>query len=294
MVAREGGRSSSVIGIGGIVVTALVILAGLWAGYLEVGLLAAAGTLGVTHAIEPDHVAGIAALTHEAGDPRLSALVGGCFAAGHVVLVIVWVAVAMAVLGTTEFPAVYEQAGLVFVAVVLTALGVSLGASGMRKLVHRHGHDHDGDRHVHTHLHLPERLAGWLGRGEAHDHTAPGARGDAAHSRGSGHRHDHGTLGYLKIGTVGALFTLSPPVSMIAFVTVAMGESGLLVAGAVLTYAVAIVGSMALIGGGAGSLFRLTKARGLRVHATAQIVAGVVVLAVAVHLVRDVLPPLLG
>ena len=40
------------------------------------GALLTAGVLGVTHAIEPDHVAGIASLTGRYGDSRLSALVG--------------------------------------------------------------------------------------------------------------------------------------------------------------------------------------------------------------------------
>jgi len=46
----------------------------------------------VTHAIEPDHVAGTASLTGRYGDPRHSAVVGACFSAGHVGLV-VWLAV---------------------------------------------------------------------------------------------------------------------------------------------------------------------------------------------------------
>ena len=53
------------------------------------GALLTAGVLGTTHGIEPDHVAGIAALTHEAADPKLSALVGGCFAAGHAIAQVV-------------------------------------------------------------------------------------------------------------------------------------------------------------------------------------------------------------
>lgn len=130
MTERVRFRTPSMIGIGGVIVAAIVVVAGLWAGQFEIGLLVAAATLGVTHAIEPDHVAGITALTHEAGDPRLSALVGGCFATGHVVLVVVWIGLATAIFGTTEFPAVYEQAGLVLVGVILTALGVYSGRAG--------------------------------------------------------------------------------------------------------------------------------------------------------------------
>lgn len=35
-------------------------------------VLATAGVLGVSHAVEPDHVAGISSLTSEYGDSRLS------------------------------------------------------------------------------------------------------------------------------------------------------------------------------------------------------------------------------
>ena len=55
-----------------------------------VGALVTASVLGVTHAVEPDHVAGIASLTGRFGDARLSALVGVWFSLGHVALVVGW------------------------------------------------------------------------------------------------------------------------------------------------------------------------------------------------------------
>jgi hypothetical protein len=240
------------------------------------GALLTAGVLGITHGIEPDHVAGIAALTHEAADPKLSALVGGCFAAGHAILVVCWIALAYVLFGTTSFPSAFEQFGVLFAGVVLSLLSLYLGVTGTRKLTHKHEHDHGDGSHAHYHVHLPVSI-----RSSAHD------RDD--------HEHGHGVVEYLKIGTVGALFTLSPPVSMLAFVSVTVSErSDPLVVGIVAAYTAAIVATMAVIGGGAGSLFRVSKAKGERVHAIAQVVASGLVLTFAVDLLAGVVPGLLA
>ncbi|MEF8827495.1 MAG: hypothetical protein V5A31_08290 [Haloferacaceae archaeon] len=238
-----------------------------------VGYLLTAGLLGVTHGIEPDHVAGITALTHEAGDPRLSALVGGCFAAGHALLVVVWIAGAYLVFGTTSFPAAFEQFGTLLVGVVLALLSLYLGVTGTRKLVHRHLHDHGDSLHSHYHIHLPASI-----------------RPASGHDGHGEHGHDHGVVEYLKIGTVGALFTLSPPVSMIAFISVTIADSGTpLMIGVVAAYAVSIVATMAVIGGGAGSVFGFSKANGERFHAISQVVASVIVLGFAVNVFAGLL-----
>lgn len=242
-------------------------------------LLITAGVLGITHGIEPDHVAGITALTHEASEPKLSALVGGCFAAGHAALVVLWILIAYLLFGTTSFPAVFELIGMLFVGIMLSLLGLYLGITGTGELVHRHGHDHGDGFHVRYHVHLPVSIRS--------------ATTDRNETHGT-HDHDHGVVEYLKIGTVGALFTLSPPVSMIAFISVAMSQSdGSFLVGAVATYSVAIIVTMALIGGGAGSLFRLSKAKGERFHAISQVVASVLVLTFAINLLVDTVPGLL-
>lgn len=242
---------------------------------LGVGHLFTAGVLGVTHGVEPDHVAGITALTHEAGDPKLSALVGGCFAAGHALLVVCWIAFAYIVFGSTSFGPVYEQVGLLFVGIILSLLSLYLGVTGTRKLLHRHEHDHGETLHAHYHVHLPASLR-----------PSTDSHGD--------HGHEHTTLEYFKIGTVGALFTLSPPVSMIAFISVAMSDSGgALTVGVVAAYAVSIIVTMALIGGGAGSLFQFSKTQGQRFHAVSQIVASVLVLGFALDTLVGVVPSFL-
>lgn len=242
---------------------------------VEAGVLLTAGALGLTHGIEPDHVAGITALTHEAGDPRLSALVGGCFAAGHAALVVLWIAIAYLLFGTTSFPQ-FEQVGLLVVGIVLSVLSLYLGITGTRKLIHKHSHNHGAGLHTHYHSHLA--------RPSRH----------AIEDCGE-HSHDHGVIYYLKIGTIGALFTLSPPVSMIAFISVMMaGENSALMTSVVAAYTVTIIVTMAIIGGGAGTVFRITKTKGERFHAISQVIVSVLILAFAISLLLGVVPRFLS
>ena len=231
-----------------------------------VGAVATAGVLGFTHAIEPDHVAGIASLTSQYGDAKLSAFVGACFSAGHVALVVCWLGVGHLVLGRTEFPAVFDTLGTVGVAVLLGVLGAALATGGLRRVVYAHSHERGEATHRHTHVRLPFLC------------------GDDEH------RHGHTTAGYLKTGIVGALFTLSPPLSMVVFSSTLLSTGPELVAVAVGTYAVAITGTMSALGASAGAVFGRTGRLDARVHGAAQAVTGVVVVVLAASLVL----PLVG
>lgn len=225
--------------------------------------LATAGVLGITHAIEPDHVAGISSLTGEYGDSRLSALAGACFGLGHVALVVVWLAVASLLFGLVEFPAIYDALGTVGAGVVLGVLGATMAVGGLRRVVRADEHDHGSVTHSHPRVHLP--LPGFDGRD-----------------------HDHDAVAYLRTGLVGALFTLSPPASMIAFAATLFPGYGVdVVALAVVAYAVCIAGTMSLIGAGAGALFGRTRARGTRAYGLAQAVAGAAVVALSGSLLLD-------
>jgi hypothetical protein len=226
-----------------------------------VGALAAAGLLGVTHAVEPDHVAGIASLTSEYGDSRLSALAGACFGLGHVLLVVVWLAVAYALLGHTSFPAVFDAIGTVGVGVVLGVLGATMAVGGLRAVVRTGDHDHGERTHSHPHLRLPGL-----------DPTA----------------HDHDARSYLATGVVGALFTLSPPVTMMVFAgTVLPAHGGSVVALAVGTYAVTITATMGVLGAGVGTLFGRTRGLSERSAAAVRTVAGFAIVALAGTLLLD-------
>jgi hypothetical protein len=228
------------------------------------GALATAGVLGVTHAVEPDHVAGITSLTGAYGDSRLSALAGACFSIGHVALVVAWLAVAYVLVDQTDFPAAVDALGTVGVGVVLGTLGAAMAAGGVHRALSASEHDHGGTSHSHPHLALP--LPGF-----------------------DGSEHDHGAVSYLKTGVVGALFTLSPPVSMLVFASTLLGNYGpSVVAAAVATYAVTITATMSALGAGTGALFGATRGVSPRTHAAAQAVAGVAVAALAASLLVGV------
>jgi hypothetical protein len=229
--------------------------------------LVTAGVLGVTHAIEPDHVAGISSLTAERGDSRLSALAGACFSLGHVILVIAWLAVAYVLVGRTEFPAILDTIGTAGVGVILGLLGATMALSGLRRVVRTDEHTHGDVTHRHPHVRLP---------------------GVAAYD------HDHDPASYLKTGLVGALFTLSPPVSMLVFASTLLPEYGPGIIGlAVGTYAVAITGTMSLLGAGVGVLFGATRRRGRLTHGVLQTGAGVGIAALAGLLLLQAGPALL-
>jgi hypothetical protein len=228
-----------------------------------IAALLTAGALGVTHALEPDHVAGISTLTGEYGDSRLSALAGACFSLGHVALVVLWLGVAYVVVGRTTFPETFDVLGTLGVAVVLGVLGAAMALSGLRAVRRPGDHSHGERTHSHPHLQLP----------------VPGLNS-----------HEHGTTAraYLKTGLVGALFTLSPPVSMIVFTSTLLPGLGVQTVGlAVLSYALTITATMSLLGAGAGFVFARTRARGSRVYALTQALAGGLVFLLASSLLVE-------
>jgi high-affinity nickel permease len=240
------------------------------------GALATASVLGLTHAIEPDHVAGISSLTSEYRDSRLSAMVGVCFSLGHVLLVVVWLAVAYLLVDSVTFDPVFATAGTVGVGVVLGLLGALMVVGGLRTIFQSDEHEHYGVTHTNLHFHLP-RLPGSV-------------RAEPNHA----HEHGHGVTAYLKTGIVGALFTLSPPVSMIAFSSTLLSTSGPTVVWlAVVTYAIAIIAAMGLVGAGTGVLFDLTHERGATVYGVVQVVGGVAIAVLAGSLLIDTVPVIL-
>jgi nickel/cobalt exporter len=237
-------------------------------------ILFTAAVLGITHGIEPDHAAGILSLTSESGGSRLAAIIGACFAAGHVVLVVVWIGVVQLLFEVTSFPRFVEPLGTAVLGVVLVLLGGTIGFIGSRKFIHSHEHTH-GDKgvHYHYHAHLPI-----FGNGH-HSSTAPT------------HAHDHSLAEYLKIGVIGALFTLSPPLSMMAFISIVLADvGGGTVALVVGIYAIAIILTMAVIGSGIGMAFTRVKERGTKIHASAQILAAVLVVLYGCYFLWQAVP----
>lgn len=208
---------------------------------MDIGLLATAALLGVAHAIEPDHVAGIVGLVGDAGRSR-AALVGACFAVGHAALVVVWLAVATLVLDS--LPAVAGAFGDAALGVVLLVTAGLVAWDAQRAL----------RRGAHGHAHAAPLLA----------------------------RADGGTGRLLAFGVVGALFTLSPPVTMLGFVTGVLPTAG--ATGAWLTvaaYTVAIAATMATVGAVGSTAVGWLGARNERFAAGGKLVAALALAALA-------------
>ena len=206
-------------------------------------LLVAATLLGLTHAVEPDHVAGIAALASDAGRRR-AALVGGCFAAGHVALVLGWVVVASLLVSRLPGTGALERFGGVVLGVALLAVAALTASAGLQSVrgAGAHGHVHD-------------RLGLAAADGGVRD-----------------------VREYLGLGLVGALFTLSPPLSMLALVTgILPGRPAVALVPLVAAYALGIGVVMTLLGGLAGTVFETLDAHGDVLRAGAQFVTSGVV-----------------
>lgn len=229
---------------------------------LQLGILASATVLGITHGFEPDHAAGISALTSDADGWTHAALVGASFAVGHVVVVLSWVALLTLLGGTLEqVPGLAESVGTVVPAIVLSGVALLLGTTGVRRL---------RGRSPRPHRESADGLVEWL-LAVVHERL---------------HNHDHETTSdYLQTGIVGSLFALSPPVSMLALVTTVLPTAGVsvtvLAAG---TYAVGLTVSMVAVGAGLAGAFSAANSRGQRAHGTVELVAGVVVFGFALRL----------
>jgi hypothetical protein len=86
---------------------------------------------------------------------------------------------------------------------------------------------------------------------------------------------------------VGALFTLSPPLSMIAFAGTLFPTFGFEVVGlAVVAYAVSITLAMGTIGAGISTIFRFSERHG-RAYGAVRVAVGISVVGVAVVMFTD-------
>ncbi|MFB6165745.1 MAG: hypothetical protein ABEJ31_11355 [Haloarculaceae archaeon] len=225
------------------------------------GALGTAGLLGLTHAVEPDHVAGISSLAGRTPDPRRSVVVGASFALGHVLLVVAWLALVAAVVHSGALPSGLDALGEASAATLLVVFGSAMAVSGFRAVVRTGSHSHGEVSHAHAHLHLP--LPGF----------------DAG-------EHDHGAVGILRTGVVGALFALSPPLSMLAFASALLPHYGAgVVTLAVCAYAVSITAAMGAIGAGTGSAFAAVERLDARTADLLRGVVGVAVVALALTVV---------
>lgn len=123
-------------------------------GFLSLGFL-----MGMTHALEADHLAAMAAMSADrTGGRRRMALRGALWGTGHTIMLFMLGALVL-IFGyaLTETRAARLEFA---VGVMLVGLGANLLWRLARRRVHFHAHSHgDGTVHLHAHQHAAERGA---------------------------------------------------------------------------------------------------------------------------------------
>jgi high-affinity nickel-transport protein len=108
--------------------------------------------LGVTHALDADHMVAVATIVSERPSTRRAAAVGAMWGLGHGAALSL-VGIAMVVF-RWAMPAWLAGWFELVVAAMLVGLGVQAIRRGLRPSAHVHVHTHDGTAHVHRHVHL--------------------------------------------------------------------------------------------------------------------------------------------
>ena len=133
-------------------------------GFLFLGFL-----VGMSHALEADHLAAVGTLSTEPGRSRSLALRGAVWGLGHTItLFAICATVILFGFALTEATAAALEFG---VGVMLVLLGLDVLRRMRSRWVHFHAHDHgDGRPHIHAHSH--QDAAGPHAQ-DPHHHTHP-------------------------------------------------------------------------------------------------------------------------
>jgi len=116
------------------------------------GLMSLGLFLGMTHAMDADHIAAVSAMWNRQGGKHGLMRRGLCWGAGHGIALLALCAV---LLSTGQALSEQKQALLELGASLLILyLGGQLIWQMYRRRVHIHIHEHDGKRHLHMHSHL--------------------------------------------------------------------------------------------------------------------------------------------
>ena len=116
------------------------------------GLMSLGLFLGMTHAMDADHIAAVSAMWNRQGGKHGLMRRGLYWGAGHGIALLALCAV---LLSTGQALSEQKQALLELGASLLILyLGVQLIWRMYRRRIHIHIHEHDGKRHLHMHSHL--------------------------------------------------------------------------------------------------------------------------------------------
>jgi hypothetical protein len=126
---------------------------------------------GMSHALEADHLAAVAALSARRSSRRQLVLRGAWWGAGHTIAL--FAICSLVIFAGLSMSAEHEAALELGVGIMIVGLGAHVLLTMKRRRIHFHVHDHGGERHIHTHSHA--------GDGRPHGES----RHEHAHRRGS-------------------------------------------------------------------------------------------------------------
>jgi hypothetical protein len=121
---------------------------------------------GMSHALEADHLAAVAALSARRSSRRQLVLRGAWWGLGHTIAL--FAICSLVIFAGLTMSAELEAALEFGVGVMIVGLGAHVLLTIKRRRIHFHLHDHGGERHVHAHSHAADSRRHDESR---HDHT---------------------------------------------------------------------------------------------------------------------------
>lgn len=233
-------------------------------GFLVLGFF-----LGMSHALEADHLAAVGALASKGrASGRRLALLGASWGLGHTTTLMV-LALPVVLFGAVLSARLF--AGLeVAVGLMLVGLGLSVLWRLRRQRVHFHAHDHGQGPHLHAHSHA--------GASVEHD------RDD--------HAHDHFRFSP-RAFAVGLMHGAAGSAGLVALAAAATG-SALVAMGYVALFGLGSLLGMALLTWAAAWPLRLAEQRAARLLTLAQCAVAVIAIVIGLTHMSEFAPALLG
>jgi hypothetical protein len=109
---------------------------------------------GMSHALEADHLAAVAALSARRSSRRQLVLRGAWWGAGHTIAL--FAICSLVIFAGLSMSAEFEATLELCVGIMIVGLGAHVLLTMKRRRIHFHVHDHGGDRHVHAHSHAAD------------------------------------------------------------------------------------------------------------------------------------------
>ena len=226
------------------------------------GILLLGFLIGMSHALEADHIAAVASLSTRSRSARQTLLQGAFWGAGHT-LTLLLVGLTVLLLDTLVPPR-FAQGLELAVGLMLVGLGADVLWRLVRDRVHFHLHHHGAVRHLHVHSH----------------------RGGLEHASDP-HRHEHPRAPGLRALLVGMMHGLA---GSAALIVLALESAESLAQGLVyiLLFGLGSMAGMVLLAGAVSIPLRLSASLLTRAHNGLQALVGLATLGIGAALLYRV------